>query len=130
MQTTLKDFVEFIQTTWGILASITAFFPLFGSLIPIMPAPEGKRLQTSTMATICSGFVLYLVFLTIRVEDPVLAAIPSLILVFFAIFCFIKAMEAADYYEDARTMLFSILTFMSLTGAFSILAALDFWRGR
>lgn len=170
MQTTLKDFVAFIQTIWGILAGITTFFPLFGSLIPLMPVPEGTRLRTSVWALIASSFSLLLVFLTVRTKDLLPCMILALILFCCALFFFIASRRAEkDYWDEQediqaemtsisaqfvqpfggyrrpretgkgeltkllhgeRMMLFYILTFMCLTGAFSILAALDFWRSR
>ena len=130
MPSTLKDFVGFIQTIWGILAGITAFFPLFSSFIHIVPAPQSRRVQTSTFGTIGSCFSLYFAFLMFRVKEPLIPAVLSLLLMGLAIFCFLKATDSEYHCRDIQTMLFSILTFMSLTGAFSILAAFDFWRGR
>ena len=141
MQSTLKDFVEFMQTSFGILAGITAFFPFVNLLKPLIPFPKPIRQISVASSSIACAFGIYFVFSLSKNNN--ISEWVSLILFIIGILSLLFIMVVATSSgnldeEDVIDMgclsplliLCHILTFACITSAFSILAANDFWSSR
>jgi len=143
MQSALGNFIEFMQTAFGILAGITAFFPLANLLIKVIPFPDTTRPVASTASSIASAFAIYFVFIASQY-----LSIPTEILITFSLLLFLAGIAFLFFIINwtanttdlskikfsgkamAKLVLFHILTFACTTAAFSALAAVDFWHNR
>lgn len=58
----LEEFLDFLKTTWGLLAGISVFFPLSNKLLNVVPIPKGQEQATTTFSTIACIFFVYAAF--------------------------------------------------------------------
>lgn len=151
MQTSLADFLNYLGTSWGLLAGITAFFPFFASLTRVAPLPDAAKRPVGVITSVACAFIVYFIFVVWRVTNVFLNGSAGCLLflcgmmwlgaTFFvgskSMFSLISEDTDTDIdVELNESMLlmvsavFYILAFTCITGAFSILAAQDIWCGR
>jgi hypothetical protein len=149
-QVTLGQFVGYFQTAWGILAGISCFFPLSGSVFQIIHLPKQMRFQTSAISCISCCFVIFVQFVTVRNTDSLVAfviGVPSflagLILLFASIFLTRNSIRkelarqwGGSYRDQGMDLVNTILqviyvfSFALLTLAFTFVGSTDFWRNQ
>lgn len=55
----LKDFLSYLASSFGVLSSFTAFFPLSRITFDIVPPPKDYPYESSLIATLCCIFLIF-----------------------------------------------------------------------
>ncbi len=58
----LTEFLSFLGSLWGVLATVTVLFPLSNWLVAVLPLPPGSERLSSVLATLFSLFAIFFVF--------------------------------------------------------------------
>src|SRR5205809_3613543 len=66
--TDLREFLGFLGSLWGILATVTAFFPLSNLLMAVLPLLPGFERLSTVLATLFSLFAIFFVFVLRNAE--------------------------------------------------------------
>ncbi len=130
----LVSFINYLNSTWGLLASIPAFFPFASLLFRTMPlpAPFSRKLQAVAMTVIGCLFVVYFTFLWGRIvntQDGMKLAMVFFLVAFILFFVSIRVDNERSPVpnDELILMILFALTSIFLTATFSILASIGFW---
>jgi len=55
----LKDFLFYLVSSFGLLSSFSAFFPLADTIFKIVPPPKDHPYESSIFATLCCIFLIF-----------------------------------------------------------------------
>jgi len=148
----IRDFIQFISTIWGSLATLTAIFPLSGKLFEVIPLPvDAYERSTAPIAIPLTTLVsLFVIFYSFVQRDNVIINQTRRAKIFFAlgfvslaIFFMLDQFwyplrvwlcpERCDSTTDYRMWLvmlipFYIAFFACVTCAFTMLALVEFKR--
>lgn len=129
---TLFDFVDYLQSVWGLLAGVSTFLPFIGSLLKVLPAPYDSRVPLSVVSTIACAFSVYFSFMIspflINFEYYVILAsgILFVIALFTGLQCIGTKFGNDLYMHDQLWSMAFVITFWFFTLSFSLLAAMDY----
>lgn len=62
----LKKFLQFLKTTWGVLSLISITFPLATNLLNVVPLPSGSEEVTLALTTVVCIFFIYFSFILLN----------------------------------------------------------------